>query len=294
MTLVVRCPAKVNLHLQVLGRRPDGYHELRTLFAAVGVWDELRFEAAPDGVLEVSVEPAGAAPCGQDNLVAKAGRALAEAAGVRRGARVALAKRIPVAGGLGGGSADAAAALVGLAELWGLGAADADLRALAAGLGADVPFFLVGGAAWGVGRGSEVAPVRDLPPWWVVLLPGPDPIPTAEVYRALAAGELDGDADVAIYGWVESGGEFPFGRCRNDLQSTVVRRWPEVGERVRRLEATRPLLAILSGSGGTVFGVYRGEGEAREAAHAVASFGPLVAPVLTRAASRLRPSVAEE
>ncbi len=294
MKVLVRCPAKVNLHLQVIGKRPDGYHELRTVFAAVGVWDELALAGAPSGAFELAVEPAGAAPAGSDNLVVKAARALAAAAGRPDGARITLRKRIPVAGGLGGGSADAAAVLAGLARLWGLRPGDADLGAVAATVGADVPFFLVGGVAWGVGRGSDVSPLGDLPAWWVVLLPGPEPIPTAGVYRLLDARALDGDAEGAIYRWVEDGGEFPLGRCRNDLQPTVVRRWPEVGERIARVQGTRPLLAMLSGSGGTVFGLYGGEGEARAAATALAAFRPVTAPLLTRAASRLRPSVAKE
>ena len=108
MRLHVRCPAKINLHLQVLGRRPDGYHELRTLFAAVGVWDDLWFEEGPAGTVELTVEPAGAVPDGSDNLAVKAARALSEKMGRERGARIALRKQIPVAGGLGGGSANAA------------------------------------------------------------------------------------------------------------------------------------------------------------------------------------------
>ena len=294
MRFVVRCPAKVNLHLQVLGKRPDGYHELRTLFAAVGVWDELRFEGGPAGTVALTVEPAGAVPDGPDNLIVRAARALCEKTGRERGARIALRKSIPVAGGLGGGSANAAAALVGLVKLWDLRLESNELLSLAAAIGADVPFFLVGGVAWGVGRGSDVAPVRDLPPWWVVLLPGPEAVPTAEVYRALDAGALDGTVDSAIYRWVEEDGNLPIGNCRNDLQSTVVRRWTEVGSRLRRLDDTRPLLAMLSGSGGTVFGLYRGEDEARGAAEALAALRPLVAPILTRGASLLRPSALEE
>ncbi len=293
MRLHVPCPAKVNLHLQVLGERPDGYHELRTLFAAVAIWDDLWFEDGPAGTIGLMVEPAGTVPDGSDNLVVKAAHALSAKTGQERGARIALRKRIPLAAGLGGGSANAAAALVGLAKLWDLRLEPSDLLSVAVTIGADVPFFLAGGVAWGVGRGSEVTPVRDLPPWWVVLLPGPDPIPTAEVYRALDVGALDGEADVEIYRWVEKGGELPIGRCRNDLQPTVVKRWPEVGERLRRVNGTRPLLAMLSGSGGTVFGLYRGEHEARRAAEVLAVLHPLVAPILTRGASLLRPSAVE-
>jgi hypothetical protein len=145
----VRCPAKVNLHLEVLGRRPDGNHELRTVFAAVGLFDELETRPAAAGVLELEVEPAGAAPMGDDNLVVRAARELAAAAGIRAGARIRLRKAIPAAAGLGGGSSDAAGALVALARLWGCAGSFGELRGIAARLGADVPFFLLGGVAWG-------------------------------------------------------------------------------------------------------------------------------------------------
>lgn len=293
MKLRVRCPAKVNLHLEVLGRRDDDYHELRTIFAAVGVWDELLLESAPDGVIELHVEPAGAVPGGGDNLAMRAARALGEHLGVTHGARMTLRKTIPVAGGLGGGSSDAAATLAGLSRLWGSNAGNEELERLAAQLGADVPFFLVGGIAWGVGRGSEVTPLPDLPPWWAVLLPG-EPIPTAEVYRALEPTPLDGHGGSEIYHWVAAGGDLPLGRCRNDLQPTVVKRWPEVGRRLECVRATQPLLAMLSGSGGTVFGLYPDEVVARRAAAAMGAFGHMVAPLLTRQASLLRPAVMEE
>lgn len=292
--LRVRCPAKVNLHLEVLGQRADGFHELRTVFAAVGVWDELSCESAPAGVLELAVEPPGVVPTGEQNLVVRAARALAERLGTARGARITLRKGIPVSGGLGGGSSDAAAALAGLARLWEDREEFRELEALAAELGADVPFFLVGGVAWGLGRGSEVAPLPDLPPWWLVLLPGPEPIPTAEVYRGLDGSALDVEGASEIYRWVAAGGELPLGGCRNDLQPTVVKRWPEVGRRLERVDATQPLLAMLSGSGGTVFGLYQDEARARQAAGTLGSFRPMVAPLLTRAASLLRPSAMEE
>lgn len=294
MKVRVRCPAKVNLHLQVLGRRSDDYHELRTIFAAVGAWDELFVESAPAGVLELTVEPAGVVPAGDDNLVMRAARLLAEHLGVAQGARMRLHKGIPVAGGLGGGSSDAAATLVGLACVWGSSREIVELDPLAQTLGADVPFFLTGGVAWGIGRGSEVTPLPDLPPWWLVLLPGPEPIPTVEVYRALDPTPLDRQPVSEIYQWVTAGGEFPLGGCHNDLQATVVNRWPEVGRRLERARATQPLLAMVSGSGGTVFGLYEDEARARRAAGALGAFRPTVAPLLTRQASVLRPSAMEE
>jgi 4-diphosphocytidyl-2-C-methyl-D-erythritol kinase len=294
MTVHVRCPAKVNLHLEILGMRSDGYRELRTLFAAVGVSDELWAEVAPEGVLELAVEPEGAAPADASNLVVKAAKALAERCRPGSGARLYLRKRIPAAGGLGGGSSDAAAALVALDALWGCGASRGELVALAAGLGADVPFFLHGGVAWGVGRGSEVYPVADLPAWWVVLLPGREPVPTVEVYRVLPRDPVDGKVDSAVYHWVVSGGELPLSSCRNDLQPTVVERWPSVGAALGAVRGTGPLLAMVSGSGGTVYGLYAGEAEARSAEAALGLFGPVAAPLLTRAGSTLHRSLTGE
>ncbi|HUK12258.1 MAG TPA: 4-(cytidine 5'-diphospho)-2-C-methyl-D-erythritol kinase [Thermoanaerobaculaceae bacterium] len=294
MTIRVRCPAKVNLHLEVVGRRPDGYHELRTLFAAVGVWDELELEPAPAGVLELAVEPTGAAPPGEDNLVVRAARALAVRFDVRAGTRIRLVKSIPAGGGLGGGSADAAAALVGLVSLWGLDCGSDVLQPIAAGLGADVPFFLVGGIAFGTGRGCDLRPLPDAPPWWVVLLPGPEPISTAAVYAAFRRRPLAAPRVSAVYEWVERGGAPPLAACRNDLEPTVVSLWPEVGQRLERIAATSPRLALLAGSGGTVFGVFPDEAGARRAAERLADAGPRVAPVLGREASLPRPLVGEE
>ncbi len=293
MRVSVRCPAKVNLHLEVLGRRGDGYHELRTLFASVGVWDELRFAPAPPGELTLEVEPTGVVPTDGTNLIVKAAKALAEAWPPATGARLHLCKRIPVAGGMGGGSADAAATLVGLAELWQIPVRLGELRRIAAELGADVPFFLVGGAAWGVGRGSEVYPLADLPAWWVVLLPGQESVPTGEVYRALSGRTLDGRLGSEVYEWVVSGGELPIHACRNDLQPTVLERWRAIAGRLERVQQARPRLAMVSGSGGTVFGLFGDEAAALDAAVTLADLGPIVAPVLGRDAARLQPLVGE-
>ncbi len=291
--LLVRCPAKVNLHLRVLGRRPDGYHELRTLFASVGVWDEIEARGAPAGRLELTVDPTGSAPAGPENLVLRAAAALQQRLPAPRGATLVLRKAIPTAAGLGGGSADAAAALVALAGLWELDDSFAALAPLAAGLGADVPFFLLGGLAWGVGRGDEVSPLPDPPPWWVVLLPGPEPVPTAAVYQALEPSGVDDGTGDAIYRWTVAGGELPLAACRNDLQAVVVAAWPEVGRRLAAIRGTVPLLGLLSGSGGTVFGLYESEAAAERAAQRLAEFRPLLAPVLARDEARPRRSVSE-
>lgn len=285
---VVRCPAKVNLHLEVLGRRPDGYHQLRTLFAAVGVWDTLVIVPGGEGIT-LEVHPPGAAPAGEENLVVRAARLLERQVGRPLGARLTLVKGIPVAAGLGGGSADAAAGLVGLNRAWELGVTLEQLHALAAALGADVPFFLCGGVAWGEGRGDELRPLPDLPPWWVVLLPGEVPVSTALVYAALAAPPLGAPPPSPLYDWLRQGGEFPFAACRNDLESVVVEQFPQVRERLAALAAEGPKLAMLSGSGGSVFALFETEGEAQACAGRLAGRGAIAAPILARQASLLNP-----
>ncbi len=295
--LVVSCPAKINLHLEVLGRRPDGYHELRTVFAAVGLWDTLILERA-EGEVTLQVHPAGGVPAGEDNLVMRAAREFQRRLGLNQGsppgARLTLCKRIPVAGGMGGGSANAAAALVGLDRLWESGAAEEELRVMAAAVGADAPFFLVGGVAWGTGRGDEVLPLPDLPPWWVVLLPSQAPVSTARVYASLGAPPVGDAPPSPVYDWIRQGGELPLDACRNDLEPVVLEQFPEVKERFRTLAAEQPRLTMVSGSGGTVFALFDSEESARRCAGRLAGRGALVAPILARDASLLHPSAEEE
>ena len=156
--LRLRAPAKINLTLEVLGRRADGYHEVRTILQAISLSDEIEFELAPE--VSLAVEPAGAAPV-EGNLVLKAAELLQRETGTAQGAAIRLTKGIPMAAGLGGGSSDAAAALLGLRRLWGIDI-DADrLRELAAELGSDVPFFISGGTALAEGRGERLT---QLPP----------------------------------------------------------------------------------------------------------------------------------
>ncbi len=162
-------PAKVNLSLEILGRRPDGYHDVRTVLQAIDLCDELMFEAAD--ALTLHVEPEGAAPL-EDNLVLRAARRLRHAFNVQAGASISLRKRIPMSAGLGGGSSDAAAALRGLRQLWKLPVSAHGLMAIAAELGSDVPFFLEGGTALGEGKGDILTPLpRPVERFAVVLVP---------------------------------------------------------------------------------------------------------------------------
>lgn len=263
----VRVPAKLNLHLEILGRRDDGYHELRTLLQTVDLYDDLSGEATADGGVRLSVAPAGAAPEGEDNLVVAAARRLAEATGCRRGAALGLRKRIPAGAGLGGGSADAAAALVLLADLWGLPLDPGLMLPVAAELGADVPFFLVGGLALGVGRGDEVLALPDLPELGVVIVAPPVAVATAEVYRRLDAPAPWRRPSGAVYSVASGLVRQPcWHEFRNDLEPIVVRGWPEVAAALGALDRDRALRVGVTGSGSAVFGLYPTQARARDAA----------------------------
>ncbi|MBI4234467.1 MAG: 4-(cytidine 5'-diphospho)-2-C-methyl-D-erythritol kinase [Chloroflexi bacterium] len=180
----MKAHAKVNLTLEVLGRRPDGYHEVATVLQTVDLWDEVTVTSAEGLFLTCNIPELA----GPHNLALRAAHRLREACGVAQGAQVALHKRIPAAAGLGGGSADAAATLRALSDLWGLG--QPQLSELAAGLGSDVPFFLAGGTALASGRGERVDALPPLSPTWVVLLAPPFQVEgkTRTMYSRLTPG----------------------------------------------------------------------------------------------------------
>lgn len=257
----VTVPGKINLHLQILGSRADGNHEVWTLFQSVDLADELAIDESPGSGLKLAVEPVGAAPGGSDNLVVHAVSALRERTGTTRGAMIRLRKRIPVGAGLGGGSADAAATLVGLNRLWNLRLSPATLADLAARVGADVAFFLHGGFALGRGRGENVEPLPDLRPLAVVIAVPPIEVSTAlafaEAGRRLTSRGPDATVEAFAAGHREGGvGDPPWGDLVNDLEEAVGERWPVVGRVVRAVRETGPLHAAVTGSGAAVFGIY--------------------------------------
>lgn len=170
-SLRLPAPAKLNLFLHILGRRPDGYHELQTLFQLLDYGDELRLRLRRDGKIAVTVEPPLAGVAERDNLVHRAALALRALRPGPEGADILLCKRLPAGGGLGGGSSDAATTLVGLNRLWGLGLDTAALCALGQRLGADVPVFVRGHTAWGEGIGERLTPVSLPPAWYLVVKP---------------------------------------------------------------------------------------------------------------------------
>ena len=248
--------AKVNLGLAVLGRRPDGYHELHTLFATLDLADRVALSPVGRGV-ELRVVGADL-PAGEENLAHRAARAYLGAAGVEAGVRIELRKEIPVAAGLGGGSADAAAVLVGMERLFGAGV---DLASLAGELGADVPFLLRGGLAEARGTGGELRHLPAIEAHLVLVNPG-FPLSTARVYRELGRGDWGGELAVgAILEALARGAEPPW---RNDLEAPAFRLRPELA-RLKAELAALGLFPLLSGSGPTFLAPLGSRSEAREA-----------------------------
>lgn len=241
-------PAKLNLFLHVLGRRADGYHELQTLFIFLDWNDEIDLIPAPPGVIENLTPIAGVPP--EADLCVRAARLLA---GPKHGVQIRLRKQIPMGGGLGGGSSDAATVLLGLNRLWNLGLSRAQLQALGLKLGADVPVFLGGYAAWASGVGEVLTPVKLDLPWYLVAWP-PVSVPTASIF---AAPELTRDSLPVKMA------DFVTGSGRNDLQPVVEKRYPEVAQLLQVLSSWG--VARMSGSGACCFVPFEDEANARRA-----------------------------
>jgi 4-diphosphocytidyl-2-C-methyl-D-erythritol kinase len=260
--LELSAAAKVNLALEVLKRRADGYHEIATVMQTVDLSDRLVLEDAD--VLEVRTSAPGV-PTDERNLAYRAAAALRDAAGVERGARITLDKRIPVAAGLGGGSTDAAAALVGLNRLWGLRWPAAGLEELAVGLGMDVPFFLRGGAALATGRGERLAPLGGAALGLVLVNPR-FAVSTADMYgRVTPAMYSDGARAREAAAALETRRASRVAvSLYNGLEIAARAAYPQIGQMQAALVAAGALGAAMSGSGPTVFGVARSWEQARQ------------------------------
>jgi 4-diphosphocytidyl-2-C-methyl-D-erythritol kinase len=279
--------AKINLDLRILGVRPDGYHDLRTIFQTLAVHDTLTFAARRGPFVIECTDPE--VPTDRRNLVWKAASLLWRTVGKRRGdlpkdVIVHVDKQIPPQAGLGGGSADAAVTLVGLARLWALDVDTPTLSRLAARIGADVPFFLVGGTALGLGRGDDIYPLTDLPRAAVVIVRPRFGISTAEAF-----GWYDSEPRTATRGVARR--RLPPGwpqwarNLRNDLEAPVNVHHPTVGRIKHALVEAGAAFAAMSGSGSTVFGLFERPEAAKRTARDLARPGWQV--VATRTVSRL-------
>jgi len=251
-TLTVPAPAKLNLFLHVTGRRNDGYHTLETLFVALDFGDTIKLSLRDDGAITSSGENFGVVP--QNDLAVRAASGLKRASGCPSGVDIAVVKRIPLGGGLGGGSSDAASVLLALNRLWDLGMSREELASIGVELGADVPFFLCAEPALARGVGEILTPVS-LPRLWVVVLVPECTVPTATIF---AAAELTRDSPSAKIG------VFSEGYGRNDLQPVAVARHPEIGTALQVLWAYSSA-SRMTGSGSCVFAAFANEAQARTA-----------------------------
>ncbi len=277
----VRAPAKINLHLAVGPLRPDGYHEVQTVYHAISLYDELTARPGDTLTLTMDGEGAGELPLDESNLAIRAVTALAADAGVPAHARLHLRKQIPLAAGLAGGSADAAAALVACDALWGLGRSREELARLAAQLGADVPFLLYGGTALGTGVGEQVSPVlaRGGAWHWVVAI-SPDGLATPRVYAELDRLRADGAApaglgapDALLAALRQRDPEVLAAALGNDLAPAALALRPELGSVLAAGTAAGALAGLVSGSGPTCVFLARDAAHAEQVAAGLAAAG---------------------
>jgi 4-diphosphocytidyl-2-C-methyl-D-erythritol kinase len=268
----VRVPAfaKINLRLEVLGRRPDNFHELRTIFQTISLKDELRFKKSrkPGIELRVAGNASLSAEPIEKNLVYQAVDAVKRELAILTGVAIELRKAIPAGRGMGGGSSDAAAALIGYLRLLKKRLPRERLFAIAASLGADVPFFLEGGRATGIGKGDEIYPLPDMPKRHLLIVsPQAIHVPTPDAYRWLKAPQLTNSAgNPKLYGFCALAWSLQGGPLLNDFEGAVFQQHPRLAEIKRELLQNGASEALLAGSGSAVFGVFPSPAKARRAA----------------------------
>lgn len=255
MVITVLARAKVNLTLDVLEKRPDGYHEVEMVMQSVELHDCLEFRPADKGI-SIIVEGSDLLPYA-DNLVYRAADLIRQNGGIRSGVNVRLKKNIPVAAGLGGGSADAAATLKALNDMWKIGLSTAELMSLGEQLGADVPFCLIGGTALARGKGEQLIELPPCPRLGLVLIKPPFSVSTGSVYRAFKFGPMveKPDNQVMIEAIRKRDITGIAGSLGNALESVTVKMHPEIAGIKEKLMEAGALGALMSGSGPTVFGL---------------------------------------
>lgn len=302
----IKAPAKINLGLKIKGLRPDGYHEIETRMQMVELFDELIFEKIEKGIDLIIINGEGIPPK-KGNIIYNAFMLLSKKArGL--GARIILKKQIPVSAGLGGGSSDGAATLIGLNKLWGLGLKREDLMDLAGRLGSDVTFFLFGPSALATGRGEILKPLKPLKAW--ILLINPDfPVPTSWVYRNYDKLEVSSTSlrfaqgDILAFCHSERNEESRLGnrlltkgidniklarphkstnRYINDLERVVIEKYPEIKKIKEGLINSGAKEALMSGSGPTVFGIFSEKGSAMEASKRFKGYKVFIVKTLTK------------
>ena len=260
-SLIIGAPAKVNLYLEVLDKRPDGYHNINSLFQTVALFDRLTVTRRESPGIEIEVvQKVSGAPLtvGPDNLVAKAYRAVAAKTGLTMGVFVRMEKNIPMAAGLGGGSSDAAATIEALDMLFDLNMSQEVRVEIELSIGSDVPFFFCGGQALVSGRGENLKPTNFPIDYWIVLVTPPISVSTGQAYSALGRTVLTNPKRPFMLGSCESVGEFlsTLKRTGNDFEENHLKSFPELVRIKDELLRSGAVLARMSGSGPTMFGLY--------------------------------------
>jgi 4-diphosphocytidyl-2-C-methyl-D-erythritol kinase len=267
MKLVFKTPAKINLGLFILGKRPDGYHDLETLFQMVSLYDTVELESLENGIELVCDDPK--VPTDESNLMIRAARLLQEAVPEKTGlgCRMVLKKKIPMGAGLGGGSGNAAGVLIGLNRLWDLQLKPAELSKIAAQLGSDIPFFLCAPSAFGQGRGERLTPLQPSKKFHVILAFPRVSMATAEVYQALNFDLTKNSKNINILREFFSQSNIASlgAHLHNDLEPVVIERLPVVASIKQKLDSLNADGTLLSGSGSAVFGIFENSKKAQEA-----------------------------
>ncbi|MGY4691890.1 4-(cytidine 5'-diphospho)-2-C-methyl-D-erythritol kinase [Salibacterium sp. K-3] len=268
----VKAPAKINLSLDVLGKREDGYHEVKMVMTQVDLSDRLDLEWRKDGVIKVEMSE-GFLPADSRNLAYQAAALLKERFDIKMGVSIYIYKNIPVAAGLAGGSSDAAAALRGLNEIWGLGLSLEELAALGSALGSDVPFCVYGGTALATGRGECIEMIPDPPSCWVVLAKPPIGVSTGEIYKQMRTADFGSTSSETMTAALH---DFSYGDiCRslhNALEQVTLPMHPEIRQIKERMRASGVDAALMSGSGPTVFGLIKKEAKLHRVYNALRGF----------------------
>lgn len=247
-TLTLPSPAKINLFLHITGRRPDGYHDLQTVFQLLDFGDELRFSCRTDG--EIYLTPQLPGVSSQDNLIVRAARALQQYSGTQLGADIHLLKRLPMGGGIGGGSSNAATTLLGLNKLWGCNLSLDQLATIGVRLGADVPVFVRGKTAWAEGVGEQLLPIKTPQKWYLVATPDCH-VSTAEIFSH--KGLTRDSPRIKVAPTFEQD-------VKNDCEALVVKLYPKVGKLLKWLNHFGS--ARMTGTGASVFAGFDSEAEA--------------------------------
>jgi 4-diphosphocytidyl-2-C-methyl-D-erythritol kinase len=281
------CPAKLNLFLEILGKRPDGFHEVETVMVTVGLFDTLVFkeeqseqvrlqcfDAAQRSPADQSSEPEAPLPVDARNLVVRAANLLKDRTGIARGVSIELHKRIPAAAGLAGGSSDAAATLASLNRLWDLKLSRPDLQMIAAELGSDIPFFLAESPlALCRGRGELITPLEPAFRSWTVIVRPPIGLSTAEVFRHCKPATQPVSAEKLLEGLKDGNKEIVAQNLHNSLQEPAARLCPLLTRLAQSFESVTPAAHQMSGSGTAWFGLCRNRLQARQAAGKLNALG---------------------